>query len=109
MGDFLQYLKEKEEKEDVYKITVVVKDPAKSMEKLLKTIEAVGNVGHSFSIVVDPDGDKSETIDWDGDGPAKIKSIEVEEMSEEEADEEHAEHEASETPEEEAEEDKIPE
>lgn len=61
------------------KTTLVVtasKEGAESLKKLLECIKEKGNVGHSFSIIVDPETkENNKTYDWDGDGGASIKSI----------------------------------
>ncbi len=69
------------------KITVYVNDPENTISELLNTIKTIGNSGHGFDIIVDPelksendeDGIKTEFY-WDGDGSDKIKGIEVEEI-----------------------------
>lgn len=43
---------------------------------LVEEIQKRGNVGHSFSIWVDPDAEDGGTrIGWDGDGADQIKTI----------------------------------
>jgi len=60
-------------------ITVVCKDLDNSLEDLLNHIKTAGNVGHSFSIIVDPgDRDYEKKFGWDGDGSDHIESIKVE-------------------------------
>lgn len=57
-------------------ITVVARDGEGTLKKLLNAIAAAGNGGHSFSIVVDPEGDNGgETFGWDGDGNDRIVSV----------------------------------
>jgi recombination protein RecA len=67
-------------------ITVTCRDTENSLEELLKYIQQNGNGGHSFSIVVDPDGDKDQkkTFGWDGDGSDRIFDISSEMVDEEE-------------------------
>lgn len=69
------------------KITVYVNDPENTISELLNTIKTIGNSGHGFDIIVDPelkpendeDGIKTQFY-WDGDGSDHIKEIEVEEI-----------------------------
>lgn len=59
-------------------ITVETTNPEKLM-KIIDMIKTAGNVGHSFSIVVDPDEQNPDdrTFDWDGDGSDKIGDIKI--------------------------------
>lgn len=61
------------------KITVDCNDPENSLLRLLECIKKTGNVGHSFSIVVDPE-DQGEKFFWDGDGADRIDQVEVVEL-----------------------------
>jgi len=70
------------------KITITANDSEGNLEKMLNLIKELGNSGHSFSIVIDPDSDNEETFSWDGDGSDKIDSIESESTEEEEESEE---------------------
>lgn len=58
-------------------ITVVCRDNDDTLERLLNHIKQIGNVGHSFSIIIDPEGDNTEKFGWDGDGSDYIKEIKV--------------------------------
>lgn len=71
--NFREYLNEQNEYK---KLEIIYKDDG-SLLKLIDHIRNIGNVGHSFSVIVDPEGDKNEkkSIDWDGDGYDYIKSI----------------------------------
>ena len=70
------------------KITLVVTDPENTISELLSTIKKIGNQGHGFDIIVDPelksendeDGIKTEFY-WDGDGSDKIKDITIEDAN----------------------------
>ncbi len=65
------------------KITIYARDQENSLEKLLNKIKYTGNIGHSFSIVVDPDSsDYKESFGWDGDGSDHIGKIQVEKVEE---------------------------
>lgn len=60
------------------KIEIIVRDRENNLEELLNYIKDIGNVGHSFSIVVDPENSSTKkNFDWDGDGHDYIKSIKV--------------------------------
>jgi len=59
-------------------ITIWVRDGEDSLEHLLRYLKQVGNMGHSFSIVVDPDNsDYKKIFGWDGDGADHIGRISV--------------------------------
>lgn len=58
-------------------ITITCRDNEDSLESLLNHIKNTGNVGHSFSIIVDPEGDDTQRFGWDGDGSDYIKEIKV--------------------------------
>lgn len=58
-------------------ITIICRDNEDSLENLLQYIRKSGNVGHSFSIIVDPKSDGEKRFDWDGDGSDFIKDIKV--------------------------------
>ena len=60
--------------------TYIVKciDGEGALKRLIEYIGENGNGGHSFSIVVDPDGDTDQmkNFGWDGDGADRIISVE---------------------------------
>jgi len=63
------------------KITILCKDHDDKLSSLLEYIKRTGNIGHSFSIVVDPDDSKyKKEFGWDGDGADKIESIDSEDL-----------------------------
>lgn len=64
-----------ENSEDFKKITVECRDDDNSLELLLNEIKSRGNVGHSFTIILDPGSDDQKQIFWDGDGSDYIKNI----------------------------------
>jgi len=66
-----------QEKKQLKTITITCRDPDDTLVKLLNHIKTAGNVGHSFSIIVDPEGDGTERFGWDGDGADYIKDIKV--------------------------------
>lgn len=59
--------------EKIYVITC--HDAEGQLLKLLQAVRDIGNCGHSFDIVVDPDAEKKTTIFWDGDGSDRISTI----------------------------------
>jgi hypothetical protein len=77
-------------KEATKTITITAKDEENTLVDLLNAIKDIGNVGHSFDILVDPkpDWDKNpnhgegDTFNWDGDGSDRIEKISVETMKE---------------------------
>lgn len=71
------------QKKEYKKITIIARDQDDNLENLLTKIQQTGNIGHTFSIVVDPDNtDYKETFEWDGDGSDMIKDIIVEPVDE---------------------------
>ncbi len=58
-------------------ITVTCRDGDNTLEELLKYIKNVGNMGHTFMIVVDPDAKGGKKFEWDGDGSDAIFEIKV--------------------------------
>ncbi len=63
---------------DMNKIEVEGRDPDGSLASLLAYLAAIGNIGHSFSIDVDPDNKEyRHSFGWDGDGADYIDSIKV--------------------------------
>ena len=60
-------------------ITITCRDQDNTLVDLLNHIKKAGNVGHSFSIIVDPEGDDTKKFGWDGDGSDYIKDIKTEE------------------------------
>ena len=62
--------------ERLQKITITCRDQDNSLKDLLAYIQKIGNIGHSFSIIVDPDDRKYiHKFGWDGDGGDYIKDI----------------------------------
>lgn len=60
------------------KITIEANDSEGSLYQLLSYLQELGNMGHSFSIVVDPDmSEYKRNFGWDGDGPDRISSISI--------------------------------
>lgn len=63
------------------KITIMCHDTDGNLRELLEHIKGVGNTGHSFSIVVDPDQQSTKKeFEWDGDGADSILKISHEEL-----------------------------
>lgn len=75
MNAFKQLYKEAQRQEKT--ITIRAYDQDDSLEKLIEFIKTNGNGGHSFEIIVDPDGDDKRTFGWDGDGTDRINDIKV--------------------------------
>lgn len=71
-------LTEKMETEQV--IAYVRKGSGENLKKILDCIQGVGNAGHTFTVVVDPDEKEQlseRTFEWDGDGSDRIDSVEI--------------------------------
>ena len=55
-------------------------DASDSLVRMLRHIQKLGDMGHSFAIVVDPDNSEyRETFGFDGDGSDRIDEILVDE------------------------------
>lgn len=63
--------------ENTKTIIITCRDQDNTLEDLLNSIKTIGNTGHSFSIIVDPDEKGREKFEWDGDGTDHIFKIEV--------------------------------
>jgi hypothetical protein len=74
---FKKYINE--ENENFTVITVTLRDPDNSLESFLKEIQTRANVGHSFSVLIDKEGDDPISIGFDGDGSFYLKDIEIKE------------------------------
>jgi len=73
----------KEDYNDSFKIIITGKgyDGMHDIFDMINYIKTIGNVGHSFDIVVDPDvKENTKTFGWDGDGADYIKTIEIEDI-----------------------------
>jgi len=84
MKSFLKWLNEWKRDEHTKTITVVCRDLDDTLEELLKYIKSVGNTGHTFNIVVDPDAKGGKKFEWDGDGSDAIFEIKTDQETEEE-------------------------
>jgi hypothetical protein len=73
MKTFLEWKRDKHTKT----ITVTCRDNDDTLEQLLRYIKSVGNMGHTFLIVVDPDAKGGKKFEWDGDGSDAIFEIKV--------------------------------
>ena len=67
------------EQDDWSEISFKVKGDTEMFKKLLRQCEYNGNVGHSFEIITDPDGDTGDkrSFGFDGDGADCISDIKV--------------------------------
>jgi hypothetical protein len=71
------------EDDTVYKVSCI--DSEGNLKKLIEYIGEIGNSGHSFSIIVDPDDPEYErTFGWDGDGSDRVISVKKEQTVKEE-------------------------
>ena len=63
---------------DEVEVSFKVKDDGKvSVLKILRCLEYNGMIGHSFSIILDPEGDDTLKTGWDGDGADAINDLKV--------------------------------
>jgi hypothetical protein len=74
MKTYLEWKKDKNTKT----ITITCRDSEDTLEELLEYIKKVGNMGHTFMIVVDPDAKGGKKFEWDGDGSDAIFDIKTE-------------------------------
>lgn len=103
---FENFLTEKKEEKELTLVQyeVLAKDDNKTLKKVLDCIKSVGNAGHTFSIVIDPEGEDADqrTFEWDGDGSDMIRNVKATDVEDEEeekpAEEEKEEEKAEETP-----------
>lgn len=59
-------------------IEVECNDTESELVRLLAYIQSIGNIGHSFEIVVDPDDSQYKmNFGWDGDGSDRIRNIKL--------------------------------
>jgi len=71
-----KYKSKFEESSSYKEIKIVCKDTEDELENLIEYIRKIGNMGHSFDIVVDPDtSDYKRNFGWDGDGADTIKYV----------------------------------
>ena len=73
-----KYLNEGIPPEKLVKIRIELRDPDGSMAKFLEEIKTRANVGHSFSVLIDKEGDNPISIGFDGDGSFYLQKFEVE-------------------------------
>jgi hypothetical protein len=80
MKRYVNKLKKLKESSNNFQIiTLKVRDNENRLKDLLEYIKGIGNIGHSFSIIVDPDdSDYKKEFFWDGDGSDYIKDIKEE-------------------------------
>jgi hypothetical protein len=77
---FNEFLFEAVPQKDMYKYEITCRDPDGTLKDMIEHIGKLGNTGHSFSIIVDPDITKEEgkrTFEWDGDGSDYIHEVKV--------------------------------
>ncbi len=74
MDKYLMTEETEETEETAYTVKCVDKEG--TLKRLIEYIGKNGNGGHSFTIVVDPDGDDTKSFGWDGDGSDRIISVE---------------------------------
>ncbi len=67
-----------EENDTEQVIVTVRKGSGKNLKKLIEYMKDIGNPGHSFGIIVDPeDGERKKNFYWDGDGSDYIESVTI--------------------------------
>lgn len=88
MTQFDEYGVQVESYQDRMLLTVKCnKTAAEALEKLLTYVKQTGGIGHSFSIVVDPDDSEyRKTFGFDGDGPDRIIDIKTKKIDEDASD-----------------------
>lgn len=56
-------------------LTIKLRDPDKSLITFLKALALCANPGHSFSVLMDQEGDHPKSYGFDGDGAFRIFEI----------------------------------
>ena len=77
VSDGLERQAKSDDDDDI--LTVKCRDGDKNLARLVRYIGDIGNTGHSFSIIVDPEG-KGETyksFGWDGDGSDRVNEVKL--------------------------------
>ena len=64
-------------KSETTKIELEVIDKNNTLSNILKYLAFNGNIGHTLSIIGDPDDERETHFSWDGDGSDKIISIKI--------------------------------
>lgn len=75
---YREFLNEGVPTKDMHIYEVTCRDPEGSLKKIIECIGACGNIGHSFTVVVDPDeteGLGQRKFGWDGDGSDYLHSV----------------------------------
>lgn len=71
------------EEMEIDTVTVTVrKGSGEKMKEILECIKGVGNGGHTFTIVIDPDEKEKlseRTFEWDGDGSDRVGDVTLKE------------------------------
>jgi len=82
--DILNILNEYKSEGDTI-ITIQVSDSENSLQRMLEHIKSNSDGGHSFEVIVDPDGDvdQKKSFGIDGDGAFNIRNIKVSKLKEE--------------------------
>lgn len=58
------------------KLVIECRDSENSLARLIGYMQSIGNGGHSFGIIVDPDSKEyKKNFGWDGDGGDSIISV----------------------------------
>lgn len=79
-SDLVKKLNEGISEEDLYVYEIRCRDGEGTLKEIIECIKAVGNTGHSFDVIVDPEekeGLSERKFMWDGDGSDYIESIEL--------------------------------
>lgn len=74
---FKKYLKEGVSPDQLTIIKISVRDPDESLSKFLQELKLRANPGHSFSVLMDKEGDDPITIGFDGDGSFFVGDIDI--------------------------------
>jgi hypothetical protein len=74
---FKKYLIDGVSSDQLTIITIEVRDPDNSLGKFLEELKCRANPGHSFSVLMDKEGDNPISIGFDGDGSFFVGDIDI--------------------------------
>jgi hypothetical protein len=82
-SELLEVIDDPKVPDGMKRMTIIYRDSDNALKQIIEGIQDLGNCGHSFSIVLDPDN-PSESIKcgWDGDGNCYIDKITIDPVEE---------------------------
>jgi|SRR5208283_4553685 len=68
--------------DDMKTMTITYRDSDDALFTIVDGLKTLGNIGHTFSVILDPGESRELKCEWDGDGRCFIKDIIVDDPSE---------------------------